>query len=205
MASLDSTKADEMRRFLIDNRLSLAEFDGDKAVETRLRPQFRQNQNDLQVDIKHQIALYGNNPAVKEQFMRRSEELRRGQRDILQRESLLETMSAAERSPRSFKNGLASSREADLALSSQPYDTGGLVSGAVSGGVLGNIAGKAGARAHKVNPRFFGPVGAVAGALAGSAVGTGIGRKLNERVSGRDYDEIKAPYEIARGLKDDGQ
>lgn len=205
MASLDSTKADAMRQFLIDNRLSLAEFDGDKAVQARLRPQFSQSQRDLKADTSHQLALYGDNPAVKEQFMRKAEALRRGQRDMLQRESLLETMENAGRNPNAFKDGLASSREADQTLGRQPYDTGGLVSGAVSGGVLGNSVGKMGARAHKVNPRFFGPVGAVAGTIAGSAVGTGIGRKLNEHVSGRSYGEVKAPFEIARGLKDDGQ
>ena len=205
MASLDSTKADAMRQFLIDNRLSLAEFDGDKAVETRLRPQFRQTRRDLEADARHQAAIYGDNPAVKEQFLRRSEELRRAQRNMSQRESVMETMEAAARNPRSFKNGLASSREAEQALAAQPYAAGGLVSGVVAGGVAGNAVGKMGARAHKVNPRFFGPVGSLAGAAVGSIVGAGTGRKLNEHVSGRRYDEVKAPYEIARGIQDVGQ
>lgn len=194
-----------MRRFLIENRLTLADFEGDPEMERYLAPQFRQDRSDLLEQGRAQARLYGDNPAVKEQFHQRAEELRRRQRNLLQTESAKATMAIAAERPRSFKNGLATSRSAEQELGEQPYATGGLLSGALAGGVTGNAVGKFGARAKRVNPRFFGPVGAVAGATVGSFAGLGAGKKLNEHVSGRRYDEIKAPYEIARGLKDDGQ
>ena len=205
MASLDSKKADEMRQFLIDNRLTLADFEGDPEVERYLAPQFKQDRQDLIELGRQQASLYGGNPAVKEQFHQRADELRRRQRNLLQMESAKSTMGIAAAHPRSFKNRLETSRSAEQELAAQPYTTGGLLSGALAGGVTGNAVGKLGARAKRVNPRFFGPVGAVAGATVGSFAGIGAGKKLNEHVSGRRYDEIKAPYEIARGLKDVGQ
>lgn len=205
MASLDSTKADEMRRFLIENRLTLADFEGDREVERYLGPQFRQDREDLLEQGRQQARLYGDNPAVKEQFHMRADELRRRQRNLLQTESAKDTMAIAAQHPRSFKNGLAASRTAEDALGEQPYATGGLVSGALAGGVTGNAVGKIGARAKRVNPKFFGPVGAIAGATVGSFAGLGAGKRLNEHVSGHRYDEVKAPFEVARGLKDDGQ
>ena len=201
MASLDSTKADELRRFLLEHRLTLADFKGDEQTKQYLGPQFRQDKRDLLEAGRQQRRLYGDNPTVKEQFERQMEDLRRKQRDLLQLESAKQTMSLAERHPESFASELEKSRTAERALDAEPYDSGGFLSGAFSGGLLGNRLGQSGARAKHVNPRFFGPIGAIAGSVVGAGVGKQIGKRLNEHVSGHRYDEVKAPYEVARGLR----
>lgn len=200
MASLDSTKADAMRQFLNDNRLTQADFSGDRATERRLRPQFRQDRSDLERRARQQARLYEGNPAVKEQFTLQAEELRRRQQGLVQNESIRETMERAGQDPDAFRAGLERSRSAEAELLDAPYARGGMVSGLVAGGVAGDQLGRLGARAKKVNPRFFGPVGMAAGAGIGLLGGRLAGRAMNERVTGRDYDEVRAPYEIARGL-----
>lgn len=202
MASLDSTKADAMRQFLNDHRLTMADFSKDEAAERRLRPQFRQERGDLEQRARQQARLYGDNPAVKEQFMLQADELRRRQRELVQQASIDETMGLAGRDPDAFKKGLEQSRSADDALQEAPYARGGALSGLVAGGVAGDALGRLGARANKVNPRFFGPVGGIAGAGLGLIGGRLAGRAVNQNVTGRRYDEVRAPYEIARGLDD---
>lgn len=201
--SLDSKIDQNASEFLTNHQLSPSDFAGDRRAMMPFTGAYRADVRQLNQLGQKNKTLYGNNPAVDQSINQQQDLLMKKYQDKARLHSIEQTLNTYQQNPRSFDSALSASRDAEYELGAQKYDTAGAATGALSGAVIGNGLASIGARMNKVNPKFFGPIGAVGGLVGGALIGHQAGRKANEHITGRQYTEIQTPYEIAQKMKHD--
>lgn len=185
----------------MNHQLSPSDFAGDRRAAMPFAGAYQTERKQLNQFGQKSKTLYGSNPMVDQTINQQQDLLKKKYEDKARLHSIEQTLNAYQRNPRAYDSALSASRDAQYQLGAEKYDEAGTVTGALSGAVIGNGLASIGARMKKVNPKFFGPIGAAGGLVGGALIGHQAGRKANEHITGRQYTEIQTPYEIAQKMK----
>lgn len=189
-----------LNQFVREHNLRPEEFEDDEYTRKQLNPMRRRLLGNMEEAEKRNLKMHGRSDQVKSINETQHRKMENYVDNIERKQSVLNTMFAAQRNMPEFERQLNQSRQADQRLSTVNNDKVGRVGGAVLGGALGAATGAHLGKKHGLSGGRVGLANGLVGAGIGALGGNLLGRKVNERQTGARYEDIRSPHEIAYSL-----